>query len=363
MRITSSRAALLAVAVSSALMVAATGPTWSQGAGTDASVKASPAKVADSSKVKSLAEMKALYRRPETIPFPKDNPYTLAKADLGKKLYFDTRLSAANVLSCATCHSPAYGWGDGQPTGVGHGMKKLGRRSPTIINAAFGDIFMWDGRAGSLEAQALGPVQADVEMNMSLDKLLVKLDAIEGYHPLFEAAFPGKPMASENIAKAIAVYERTVVSGRARFDDWIDGDEKAISESAKRGFVLFNTKGNCMQCHSGWNFTDDSFHDLGLAGSDIGRAKIAPGVEKMMYAFKTPGLREISLRGPYMHDGSVANLDAVVEHYNSGGIDRPSRSADIKPLNLSKQESKDLVEFMMTLTGDAVPTPLPVLPR
>ena len=336
----------------SALIIGTTGPIPSAAAAADKQVSAD-----------AIAKMKALYRRPETIPFPKDNPYTLAKAELGKKLYFDTRLSAANVLSCATCHSPAYGWGDGQPTGVGHGMKKLGRRSPTIINAAFGEIFMWDGRAASLEAQALGPVQADVEMNLPIEQLLEKLNAIEGYHPLFEAAFPGKPVAAESIAKAIAVYERTVVSGRAPFDDWIDGDEKAISEQAKHGFVVFNTKGNCMQCHSGWNFTDDSFHDLGLASSDPGRAKIAPGAEKMMYAFKTPGLREITIRAPYMHDGSVPTLEAVVEHYNNGGIDRPSRSEQIKPLGLSVEESKDLVEFMKTLTSNMAPTPVPTLPR
>jgi len=311
----------------------------------------------------TLAQMKALYRRPETIPFPKHNPYTLEKFSLGKKLYFDTRLSAANVLSCATCHNPSYGWGDGQPTGVGHGMKQLGRRSPTIVNAAFGEIFMWDGRAPTLEDQALGPIQANVEMNLPIEKLIEKLRAIEGYKPLFEAAFPGKGIVPDTIARAIATYERTVVSGRAPFDDWIDGDEKAISEPAKRGFVLFNTKGNCAQCHSGWNFTDDSFHDLGLPTADIGRAKIVPGIEQMKHAFKTPGLREITLRGPYMHNGSLATLEAVMDHYNKGGIDRPSRSAQMKPLGLTKQELKDLVEFQKTLTSDMPPTPMPLLPR
>jgi len=310
-----------------------------------------------------LAQMKAEYRRPATIPFPKDNPYTVEKASLGKKLFFDTRLSAANILSCGSCHSPAYGWGDGQPTGVGHGMKKLGRRSPTIINAAFGQIFMWDGRAGSLEEQALGPIRADVEMNLPVDQLLEKLKGIEGYRPLFQAVFPRESIAPETIAKAIATYERTVVSGRAPFDAWIEGDETAISPQAVRGFVLFNTKARCTDCHSGWNFTDDSFHDIGLASTDIGRAKILPGIEKMNYAFKTPGLREISLRGPYMHDGSVPTLEAVMDHYNRGGIERPSRSAQIKPLAFSKQECDDLVAFMRTLTSDLAPTSAPLLPR
>jgi cytochrome c peroxidase len=311
----------------------------------------------------SIEELKAEYRRPHSIPFPKDNPYTVEKAALGKKLFFDTRLSAANLLSCASCHNPAYGWGDGQPRGVGHNMKVLGRRSPSIINAAFGAIFMWDGRAATLEEQALGPIRADVEMNLPVDQLMEKLKAIPEYRPLFQAAFPKDGMTPDTIAKAIATYERTVVSGRAPFDAWIDGDTKAISEEAKRGFVLFNTKGACNNCHSGWNFTDDSFHDIGLPGPDVGRAKILPSIPKMQYAFKTPGLREITRRGPYMHDGSVPTLEAVMEHYDQGGIDRSSRSELMKPLGLTKQEKDDLVAFMKTLTSDMDPTTVPVLPR
>jgi cytochrome c peroxidase len=312
---------------------------------------------------KTIAELKAQYRRPETIPFPKDNPYTAEKAALGKKLYFDSRLSAANVLSCASCHSPAYGFGDGQPRGVGHGMKQLGRRSPTIVNAAFGEIFMWDGRAGSLEEQALGPIKADVEMNLPIDQLLEKLKGISEYGPLFQAVFPNEGMKPETIAKAIATYERTVVSGRAPFDAWIEGDEKAIGEDAKRGFALFNGKGGCMNCHSGWNFTDDSFHDIGLSDADIGRGKFLPAIVKMQQAFKTPNLREITRRSPFMHDGSVKTLEAVIEHYNDGGIDRASRSELIKPLALSTTEKADLVAFMKTLTSDMDPTIVPVLPR
>jgi len=311
----------------------------------------------------STAELKAQYRRPETIPFPKDNPYTVEKAALGKKLYFDTRLSGANLLSCASCHSPAYGFGDGQPRGVGHGMKQLGRRSPTIVNAAFGEIFMWDGRAGSLEEQALGPIKADVEMNLPIDQLMERLKGIPGYAPLFEAAFPGDGIKPETVAKAIATYERTVVSARAPFDSWIGNNERAISEEAKRGFVLFNTKAGCAKCHSGWNFTDHSFHDIGLLDGDIGRGKFLPSIEKMQHAFKTPGLREIALRGPYMHDGSIPTLEAVVEHYNEGGVDRPSRSELIGPLGLTAQEKKELVAFIQTLTSEHVPTTVPVLPR
>jgi cytochrome c peroxidase len=170
-------------------------------------------------------------------------------------------------------------------------------------------------------------------------------------------------MNEKTLAKAIATYERTVVSQRAPFDDWIDGNEQAISEEAKRGFALFNAKAQCASCHEGWNFTNDGFQDIGLPSDDIGRGKFMPGVVKMQYAFKTPGLREITRRSPYMHDGSLATLEQVVEHYDRGGVDRPSRSDLVKPLGLTAREKSDLVAFLKTLTSDLNPTAVPVLPR
>src|SRR3954468_17557859 len=164
--------------------------------------------------------MKALYKRPASIPFPKENPYTPEKFSLGKKLYFDTRLSVTSAQSCASCHSPGFGWGDGLAVGVGHGMAKLGRRSPTIVNAAWGAIFMWDGRLATLEEQALGPIQSPGEMNMPIDQLMDRLASIAEYKPLFATAFPSEGMKSTTLAKAIATYERTVVSERAPFDAW-----------------------------------------------------------------------------------------------------------------------------------------------
>src|SRR4051812_805976 len=311
----------------------------------------------------SIEALKALYRRPSTIPFPKDNPYTPEKAGLGKKLYFDTRISVTSAQSCASCHSPGYGWGDGLALGVGHGMAKLGRHSPTIVNAAWGAIFMWDGRLGDLEEQALGPIQAAGEMNMPLEQLMERLNSIGEYKPLFAAAFPQEGMSAKTLAKAIATYERTVVSERAPFDSWIEGNEKAISEEAKRGFAVFNGKALCSACHEGWNFTNDGFQDIGLPSKDVGRGEFMPGVVKMQHAFKTPGLREIARRSPFMHDGSLATLEAVVEHYDRGGVDRPSRSDLMKPLGLTAQEKSDLVAFMQTLTSNLSPTAVPVLPR
>src|SRR3954449_3312314 len=211
-----------------------------------------------------LDALKALYRRPSTIPFPKENPYTPEKAALGKKLYFDTRLSVTSAQLCASCHNPGFGWGDGLAVGVGHGMEKLGRRSPTIVKAAGGAIFMWAGRLATLEQQALGPIQSPGEMNMPIDQLMDRLASIAEYKPLFAAAFPTEGMTSKTLVKAIATYERTVVSERAPFDAWIEGNEQAISEQAKRGFVVFNGKAQCSACHEGWNFTNDGFQDIGL---------------------------------------------------------------------------------------------------
>ncbi|WP_407156971.1 cytochrome-c peroxidase [Bradyrhizobium sp. STM 3557] len=307
--------------------------------------------------------LKALYRRPLTIPFPKDNPYTPEKAALGKTLYFDTRLSVASAQSCASCHSPSFGWGDGLAVGVGHGMNKLGRHSPTVVNAAWGAIFMWDGRLATLEEQALGPIQSPGEMNMPLDQLMQRLSAIPEYKPRFASVFPKEGMTPQTLARAIATYERTIVSERAPFDAWIDGDEKAISEEAKRGFALFNGKAQCAACHEGWNFTNDGFQDIGLPSKDVGRGEYAPGVIKMQHAFKTPGLREIARRAPYMHDGSLATLEQVVDHYDGGGVDRPSRSDLMHPLGLTVQEKADLVAFLKSLSSNLAPTAAPVLPR
>src|SRR5579883_230064 len=307
--------------------------------------------------------LKALYRRPAAIPFPKDNPYTPEKAALGKKLYFDTRLSVTSAQSCASCHSPSFGWGDGLSVGVGHGMQKLGRHSPTVINAAWSDIFMWDGRLPTLEAQALGPIQSAGEMNMPLDQLMKRLSSISEYKPLFAAAFPQEGMNEKTLAKAIATYERTVVSERAPFDAWIEGDEKAISEDAKRGFALFNGKAQCAACHEGWNFTNEGFQDIGLPSEDVGRGQYLPAVIKMQHAFKTPSLREIGRRAPYMHDGSLPTLEAVVDHYDGGGVDRPSRSDLMKPLGLTAEEKTELVAFLNTLTSNLTPTAAPILPR
>ena len=190
-----------------------------------------------------------------------------------------------------------------------------------------------------------------------------RLQGIPEYKKWFDIAFPKEGLTADTIAKSIATFERTVVSGYAPFDAWVEGDEKAISDSAKRGFVLFTGKGRCADCHTGWNFTDNKFHDIGVATKDLGRGKLVPDDPKAKHAFKTPGLRDITQRAPFMHDGSIADLEAVMVHYVSGGIDRPSRSHLMRPIELSPQEITDVVEFLKTLTGTKQVVSLPVLPN
>jgi cytochrome c peroxidase len=311
----------------------------------------------------SLATLRARYRRPTAIPFPRDNPFNADVAELGRLLFFDPRLSGSNLLSCASCHNPSFAWGDGQPRATGHGMRVLGRRTPTILNGAWGEVFFWDGRADTLEEQAVGPMSAPGEMNQLLDDLPTKLAAIAGYRSIFERAFPGQPITVENVARAIATFERTVVSDAAPFDRWVEGDEGAISPAAQRGFVLFNGRANCASCHSGWNFTNDSFHDIGLASDDVGRERVMPGIAGLRHAFKTPGLRDVTLRGPYMHDGSVPDLEAVIRHYENGFIRRPSLSADMRAFTLSDEERRELIAFLETLTAPRRDFAVPPLPR
>lgn len=274
-----------------------------------------------------IAELKKQYRRPADIPFPKDNPYTPEKAALGKALYFDPRLSGHQNMNCASCHNPSFGWEVPLKGAIGSQNTMLARNAPTILNQAWGDKhYFWDGRAPTLEEQAKGPIEADVEMNLPLGEAARRLNGIPEYRKWFDIAFPGSGVTGENIVRAIATFERTVVSSFSPFDTWIEGDEKAISDSAKRGFAVFNGKGNCASCRSGWNFTDNKLHDIGLDTTDIGRGKLAPANPKARHSFKTPSLRDITQRAPYMHNGSIADIESVMIHYAAGGIERPSLS-------------------------------------
>ncbi len=307
---------------------------------------------------------KAKYHRPSQIPFPKSDPYSEAKSNLGRMLFWDPLLSGSRSRSCASCHNPALSWADGLPRAIGEQQEALPLRSPTLLNIAWIDQFGWTGHFASLEDVTFGPITGAANMNLPKKVLIQRLSAIPGYNAAFQKAFGEGKITPHKVELALATFERSIVSTEAPFDRWIAGKKNAISEAAKRGFDLFNGKANCAACHKGWAFTDGSFHDVGTAkGDDIGRGKLFPTSVKLRYAFKTPTLRDVARRAPYMHDGSVSSLAAVIDLYDKGGIDRPSRAEDIRPLHLSKTEKADLIAFLKSLTGTPQGTDVPVLPR
>jgi cytochrome c peroxidase len=336
--------------------------------------------------VPQTADEYALTLPADVIPpaIPDENPLSAAKVTLGQKLYFDARLSADNSVSCATCHDPAKGFADGKRLAIGIGGKVGARNSPTVLNAAFNDLQFWDGRAPTLEEQAKGPLTNPVEMGMpSNDALVAKLQNISEYPPLFKQAFDTDRITIDNVARAIASYERTVFTFSSPFDRFNAGNKTAMSESAQRGWELFNNKGRCNNCHgyvaSSPTFTDNKFHNVGVAMHAANFAELArkagqspdsisdlahsPGYSELgrflvtkepkdIGAYKTPGLRDVALTAPYMHDGSQQTLEEVIEFYDKGGEDNPYLDGGIRPLKLSAQEKADLVEFLKALTSD-----------
>jgi cytochrome c peroxidase len=300
-------------------------------------------------------------------PMPPDNTSTPERVELGKDLFFDPRLSGNGATSCASCHNPALGWSDGQKTAIGWGGKTLPRATPTVTNTAYNTQFMWDGRKKSLEDQALGPMQAAAEMNTDFTAVLARLRATPEYVQLFQHAYPGEPISPETIAKAIAAFERTVISKDSPFDRWLDGDRSAITMAQWRGFQVFMDpkRGNCAACHSGPNFTDNGYHNIGLASQgepDVGRYAYLK-IASMKGAFKTPTLRDVELTAPYFHDGSAPNLEAVMDHYARHGVDTTNISSDMQQIHLSDQDKSDLVAFMKALTGRQVAIAVPHLPQ
>jgi cytochrome c peroxidase len=322
---------------------------------------------------------------------PADNPLTKAKIELGRQLYFDTRLSADGTVSCASCHHPDSGYARETQFGVGIGGQKGGRNSPVSYNRILSKAQFWDGRAATLEEQAKGPIANPIEMGFTHQGCTNCLSAVEGYKLQFDKIFPSEGLTIDTIAKAIASFERTLVTGPspadyyeplATFekqfkDDLADveafkaddpvtygryvalkktSDEHPLSESARRGRDLFfSQKANCTACHVGANFTDELYHNLGVGMDkekpDLGRFDQTKA-DKDRGAFKTPTVRNVSLTGPYMHDGSQKTLEEVVEWYDKGGHANPHLSDKIKKLGLTAQEKADLVAYMQALTGE-----------
>ncbi len=297
--------------------------------------------------------LKSKFERPSTIPYPADNVPSAARVDLGRRLFSETRLSADNSVSCATCHKPAQSFTDGLVTSKGVSKTPLRRHTPALWNLAWGHAYFWDGRTASLETQAKLPLEHPDEMGQNIETGAAKLSGIPEYVTAFATAFPEQQkITPESIVKALAAYQRTLVSPTTRFDRWLEGEQKALSNSEKRGFQTFVGKGGCTNCHSGWAFTDYAFHDIGLETIGDGRGKVINRAA-LDHAFKTPTLRELTWTAPYMHDGSMATLEDVVRHYEKGGVNRATRSPDLpRRLELSDRERQDLVAFLKSLSSN-----------
>lgn len=305
---------------------------------------------------------------PKQAPWPANNAPTPERIELGKMLFFDPRLSRNGTTSCATCHNPGLGWADGLVKGRGFKGEELGRHSPSIINTAYNTIQMWDGRKKDLEDQALGPMESAAEMNVDFAAMFAWLNASPGYKQAFAKAYPGEPINASTLSRAIASFERTVVSRTSPFDRWLAKEKNAMTAQQLRGFMIFNdpAKGNCVVCHSAPNFTDNGFHNIGLTSfgdekPDDGRFA-QKAVKILKGAFKTPGLRDIAATPPYFHDGSAKTLGNVMDHYVTGGVVRSNLSPNIKPLVLDASEKEDLIAFLQALSSPPQPLLHPVLP-
>lgn len=291
---------------------------------------------------------------PREVKAPKNNPTTPARVELGKKLFFDSRLSGNNRMSCATCHVPEKAYVDGLAVSPGADGTPLARNTQSCLNAGFFNSFFWDGRAESLEEQALGPIQSKVEMNQGLDELESELAAIPGYVTEFESVFGTRP-DRDGIAKALAAFQRTLVTGPSAFDRFLAGDKDALSDEAKRGFELFRGDAGCIECHNGPLLSDGKFYRIGVSFKDEGRAKVT-GKKEDRFRFRTPSLRNIAETAPYMHDGSQKTLEDVVTFYFRGvpGSGPDSLSLDTESLDfLSFSDINAMVEFLKSLSGEA----------
>jgi cytochrome c peroxidase len=294
-----------------------------------------------------------LFQRPNSIPEPPDNRLTPENVALGAALFADPRLSGTGTHSCASCHEPARSFTDGRQRARALSGKPLRRNTPSLWNLAWAKQFFWDGRAPSLEVQVRGPIEAADEMGGRWPDILRRLERDGGLVARFHAAYPdGQGVTEDNIVKALAAYVRSLVSPQTRFDAWIAGDANVLTPAEQRGFRIFTGQAGCMLCHVGWRFTDDKFHDIGLRSRDPGRSAVPNGTPGRM-AFKTPSLRQLVHTAPYMHDGSLPTLQAVVAHYAGRFVRRATLAPNMnRHLRLTAQEKADLVSFLRTLSSE-----------
>lgn len=298
---------------------------------------------------------------PRTPPALKSNTASAARIELGKMLFFDPRLSASNLISCNTCHNIGLGGVDLQETSIGHGWQKGPRNAPTVLNAVFNIAQFWDGRAKDLEAQAKGPVQASVEMNNKPEHVVETLKSVPGYLPLFKKAFPGdgEPITFDNMARAIEVFEATLITPDARFDRYLRGERKALSAKEQEGLKLFIAKG-CSACHNGVNIGGTGYFPFGVKenpaadvrpAEDLGRYKVT-NTAADKYVFKSPSLRNIALTPPYFHSGKVWKLSDAVKIMGSAQLG----------VSLEDDEGGKIVAFLHALTGRQPKIVYPIMP-
>jgi cytochrome c peroxidase len=288
------------------------------------------------------------------MPVPEENPLSADKVALGRRLFAEPLLSRDRRLSCAGCHDPGRAFSDGKPVAVGAFGRRGTRNVPTLINRGYGGSFFWDGRAGSLEKQVLQPIHDPKEMDMTLADVVARLKGTDRYPKLFQAAF-GRDLNADDLARVLASYVRTILSGDSPYDRYISGEREALSAEAREGLELVRGKAHCTACHVGPNLTDEGFHNTGVAWRDgrlldPGRYAVT-GKEADRGAFKTPTLREAARTAPYMHDGSLETLEEVIDYYDRGGNRNPHLDAELPPLHLTAEEKQALVAFLRALSG------------
>lgn len=295
---------------------------------------------------------------PKKPPLPPDNRLSRDRAKLGRRLFFDPVLSVDCTVSCASCHDPRHGFAGPLPLAIGIGGARGRRHPPSLLNRVYGTTFFWDGRATTLEEQALQPISNPKEMGSNIDELLRRLGEDANYREAFAAAYEGGITAG-NLAKALASFQRLLLSGNSPVDRFVAGDVSALTTRQRQGLWLFESRAGCWQCHSGKNYTDESFHNTGVSlhkqPVDRGRFEVTAR-ETDLGRFKTPSLRSVALTAPYMHDGSLPTLRAVVEFYNRGGTKGPNLDPGIKPLNLSSEQIESIVSLLEALSGTPLGT-------
>lgn len=287
------------------------------------------------------------------INTPDDNALTPERVALGKRLFFDRMLSIDTTISCGTCHKPEMAFTDGRTLPTGVQGRVVPRNSPSLANMGFNPAFNWDGGVPTIELQAFVPIQNHVEMDMPFDTLVARLRRHPQYPALFRAAYNREP-DNYSIVRALAAFQRTLVSGTSRYDRHLQGDSTALSPAERRGMaVYFGEKAECFHCHGGALLTDNTFQNNGLylTYADEGRGRVT-GRTQDVGKFKVPTLRNIGLTAPYMHDGSLATLEDVVQHYSTGGQPHTNRSALLRPFTLTAEETQDLIAFLHALTDE-----------